>query len=125
MAAQNVYKFNKFGYCIYKYMCSNLHVNESCKNSSCDIISCNRRHTRECKYFRVYNRCKFAPCKYNHVMHTPRDSEMGKLQKEHLETVARIKEIENIRREKNNLDNEIKLCKEKLEAFEVQERRGN
>ena len=120
MAAQNVCKFNKFGYCRYKDMCRNLHVNESCENSSCDINSCNRRHPRECKYFRKYNRCKFTPCKYNHVMHTPRDSEMGKLQKKYIETAARIKEIEDILNEKNDLDNEIKPCKEKLEAFEIQ-----
>ena len=116
MAAQ---KFNKFGFCRYKDMCRNLHVHESCENSSWDFNSCNRGHPRECKYFRVYNRCKFTPCKYNHVMHTPRDSEMGKLQKEHLETVSRLKEIENILSEKNYLDNKIKLWKEKLEAFEI------
>ena len=34
-----------------------------------------------------------------------------------IESVARIKEIENILCEKNDLENEIKRCNEKLEGF--------
>ena len=91
--ATQVCKFNKFGYCRYKDVCRNLHVNESCENVSCDISSCSQRHPRECRYYREYKRCKFTPCKYTHILHISNESEIGKLKKDHLESVAKIKEL--------------------------------
>ena len=101
-------------------MCKNLHVDEICENSSCLITSCNRRHPRECRYFREYNRCKFTLCKFNHITRTLRESEIGKLQKDHLDTFAKILEIEKILKEKSDVEIEIKRGNDRLETFEHQ-----
>ena len=58
--------------------------------------------------------------KYTHILHTSNESEIRKLRKDHLESVAKIKRIEDIINEKNSVENEIKLCNDKLEAFENQ-----
>ena len=121
MATHNVCKYNKFGYCRFKDTCRNFHSNEICEKYSCNITSCNQRHPRECRYYREYRRCKFNPCKFKHVTHSPYDeSEILKLREDHLKSVARLEEIEKILNERNKLENTIKNCNDRLEAFENQ-----
>ena len=79
MATEHVCRFNKFGYCRYRDTCRNLHVNETCENTSCDISRCNQRHPRECRYYREFSRCKFDPCKFKHIIHTSQGLEIKKL----------------------------------------------
>ena len=79
-----------------KEMCRNLHINDICENASCEIKRCNQRHPRECRYYREYSRCKFNPCKFNHIIQTSQVSDIG------------------------NLMNEIKKCSDQLEVFESQ-----
>ena len=66
MAALVCY-YNKIGYCKHQEMCRNLHINEICENFLCDVVSCDKRHPRKCKYYMEYKRCKFNPCAYLHV----------------------------------------------------------
>ena len=120
MATQNVCKFNKFGYCRYKDACRNLHRNEICQNSSCEIKGCNLRHPRECRYYREYRRCKFDPCKFKHIANLSYESEIDTLRRDHLKSVKRLEEIEKLLNEKNDVETNIKIINDKLEGFEKQ-----
>ena len=35
-----------------------IHIDDLCDDFDCDAKMCNRRHPRECKYFKYYKRCK-------------------------------------------------------------------
>ena len=86
MATQNVCKFNKFGYCKYKELCRNFHVNEKCQNVSCDLSMCMLRHPKLCKFFLQYKMCKFDPCRFEHV---EKESDLEKLMLENQKTLGR------------------------------------
>ena len=96
MAAQNVCKFNKYGFCKYKERCIKVHINENCDDNSCDDLNCNSRHPKECRYYRKYQRCKFDPCKYLH----------------------REKNIDEIIKTKKDIDLKIKMIDDKLEELD-------
>jgi hypothetical protein len=66
MAAPTLCLFNKFGYCKYNETCRKHHVNEKCKDNTCDISKCKLRHPKLCKFFRNYGYCKFSPCAFKH-----------------------------------------------------------
>ena len=68
MAAHNVCRYFKFGYCKFIDKCRFLHVTELCANPSCEIKSCNLRHPKVCKFFRDFRRCKFSDwCLFKHT----------------------------------------------------------
>ena len=51
----------------FKRHCRLMHVKELCSESECEIKKCSRRHPRECRYYRDYNRCKFGEyCFFSH-----------------------------------------------------------
>ena len=64
---ETIYRHNKYGYCKCGETCRYLHVNYLCERSDCEIYRCEKRHPRECKYWREYRRCKFNEfCSYSH-----------------------------------------------------------
>ena len=66
--AQNVCKYFKYGFCKFRSYCKAKHVDEICTDLACTIEVCNKRHPRECSYFREYGRCKFGTfCCYRHI----------------------------------------------------------
>ena len=67
MAAQYVCQHNKFGFCKYQEKCMHTHIDDLCDEFDCDATVCDRRHPKECRYFRIYKRCKFDPCKFSHI----------------------------------------------------------
>ena len=68
MAAQNVYRYYKFGFCKFSERCRFLHVDEECRNKECEVRSCTLRHPKICKYVRDYNICKFGEwCFFKHI----------------------------------------------------------
>ena len=67
-------------------MCRNLHIDKICENSLCDVVSCNLRHPRECKYYMEYKRCKFNPCAYLHVEQSDKNDEIN----ENIESFSRF-----------------------------------
>ena len=67
MEAMTTCVFNKFGFCKYGATCRKKHEETKCENSNCEIFDCNKRHPRECKYFREFKRCKYNEyCRYEH-----------------------------------------------------------
>ena len=66
--AQNVCKYFKYGFCKFRTYCKARHVEEICTDLACTIEACNKRHPRECSYYREYGRCKFGTfCCYRHI----------------------------------------------------------
>ena len=44
-----------------------IHFSETCENKLCEISYCLKRHPTTCKYFKIYNRCKFGSfCFFKH-----------------------------------------------------------
>ena len=73
MAAENLCLYNKFGFCKFRDTCKFRHVQEKCENSDCEVNNCQRRHPKECRYWRDFNRCKFGDyCLYKHETSRPR-----------------------------------------------------
>ena len=64
---ENVCRFSKFGYCKYKETCRKTHFIEICKEASCVLETCLKRHPRICRFYRFYNNCKFGEfCQFSH-----------------------------------------------------------
>ena len=82
-------------------MCRNLHVTELCF-----ITSCLLRHSKNCKYYTIYGRCKFDPCAYKHV---DNQSTFERNKKEDKLIKAKLKHIDEQLKELNEKEIEIKL----------------
>ena len=64
---QNVCRYNKFGYCKLSEKCRFRHNNKTCTDKHCNIVNCDKRHPKICKYQRDYGGCKFMEyCSFNH-----------------------------------------------------------
>ena len=97
MAANTLCLYNMFGFRKHGDKCRKEHVQEICENNECNQSECRRRHPKECKYFKLYKRCKFNEfCAFSHV--TPFDPvlEEVKLVKEN------VKALEKAVKEKNH-----------------------
>ena len=95
MAAENTCLHNKFGHCRYRDTCRHRHIQEICENSTCEIHNCERRHPRECRFWKVYNRCKFGDfCSFKH------------------------KGLDCLKKPNEILEKELKIVKEKLDVVE-------
>ena len=67
MALESLCLYNKFGHCKFSETCRKLHNKEICRNKTCEIQHCTKRHPRPCKYFQEYKRCKFGEfCSFSH-----------------------------------------------------------
>ena len=55
---------NKFGYCKWGEICRYKNIHKICENRRCETFHCDRRHLKECYWFREFKRCKFSPCSY-------------------------------------------------------------
>ena len=103
MAAQNVCKFFKFGYCKHREFCRRQHVIEICENIACDISMCTLRHPKVCKYYGDYRYCKFDTCMFRHVeKENDPDTETPKKENELIS-----KQIDNVEKNIENLNNKI------------------
>ena len=71
MSGEDVCTNFKFGFCKYGVRCRKRHIEAKCDNKDCDVKNCDKRHLYECRFYRVYKRCKFADyCLYDHIDHT-------------------------------------------------------
>ena len=87
-----------------------------CENSSCELSKCKQRHPKECKFYRDFQRCKFNPCKYRHIV---RETNVDQLIVENRNNADKISEIESILCERNNLEEKIKKYDDKITEFEL------
>ena len=103
-AVTSVCKFHRTGYCKFQTTCQHIHIDDICQDNSCSGTACNLRHPRICKYFLSYGRCKFGQkCAYHH------------------KNLVDEVEVDKIRRELENLSNQIQKLdrmQTKLEEIE-------
>ena len=85
---------NKYGHCKFQDVCHQNHVNEKCEDINCEIVNCQKRHPRKCKFFLEYKRCKFGDfCSYEHLL-DDRANDIEDLKKE----LAAVKtKVQNLR----------------------------
>ena len=58
---------NKYGFCKFSQRCRNHHFSEICLETVCEPETCPKRHPTPCKFFQIYQRCKFGTdCAYKH-----------------------------------------------------------
>ena len=63
-----VCQFNKFGYCKFTQYCRNRHIESLCDIAYCQKSLCEKRHPQLCRYFSIYQKCKFGDfCKFKHI----------------------------------------------------------
>ena len=104
----------KFGYCRYEEKCKKKHIKEICSENDCSVAVCSKRHPRECRYFALYNRCKFGSyCNYAHKPSTETLLKSCETKIKYLEKV--VNEVEN---EKLDLKCKVDNLAMKLEALE-------
>ena len=89
---------NKFGFCKYNIQCKLPHKNDICDIENCKVSQCEKRHPKECIWFRDFGRCKFYKCSYKHVKKRTIKSDIddisNKIKK--LEGLIRVKEKEEM-----------------------------
>ena len=88
---------NKYGFCKYGDRCHFRHAKQICINSNCDVLSCENRHPRNCKWYQEYNRCKFTTyCKFKHVKIDSIENLMEKIKENSNELNELAKKLEKI-----------------------------
>ena len=88
---------NKYGFSKYSERCRKQHFNEICLESNCEMKTCLRRHPKPCKFFEIYQKCKFGTfCAFKHcvslqvkdIIHLK--SKVENLEKENIEKTKEI-----------------------------------
>ena len=60
---------SKYGYCKFGNCCDRKHFSDSCEMPGCSGFKCDKRHPRDCFFFRNYGYCKFGSyCSYKHPL---------------------------------------------------------
>ena len=110
MAVEAVCQFFKYGFCKYRETCRKFHSEETCENEHCETLNCLKRHPRECKYYKIYKRCKFGSyCLFTHVS----EESTKEANDEKLDA-----KFEYIEKEVENLKATIKASNAKIEDLE-------
>ena len=118
MAASSICNFYKFGYCKFGGTCRKRHFSERCENSSCEIFKCEKRHPRECKYFREYSRCKFGDdCQFYHKAAYNSES-IGQENAMKAKILTLETNFNEVTKKLDNKEIDIENLKLKLEKFE-------
>ena len=117
----------KFGFCKFKHNCDKVHFSESCEIPNCTGFNCNKRHPRECIFFRRFGRCKFGTfCSYAHLKskEVKLEEEIEDLKVEMLFLKTEMKELKNVvseiiseRKQKSEKVDTSKACE--VEASET------
>ena len=102
MAAMQCIYF-KFGFCKYGDRCRKIHVKEKCEESNCIVENCSRRHQKPCKYFMMFQNCKFG--EYCEFLHT--------------KSITAF-EIESLTKRVQLLEENLLTNEEKIEISEIQ-----
>ena len=67
MATSTICSFDKFGFCKYGVRCRKKHADLRCEDKSCEIFNCNKRHPKQCRYYKEFKRCKYNEyCRFDH-----------------------------------------------------------
>ena len=122
---------SKYGYCKFRNNCSKAHFTDICEVSECSGYKCDKRHPKDCFFFKNYGRCKFGSyCSYKHAlsreMKLEEDVNALKLEmktlKTELETVK--EEVKALKRNQNDKKcmETINIPNKKVEKETVKEK---
>ena len=108
MEMTNVCLNFKYGYCKYRNNCERTHFSEICETPKCSQYNCNKRHPRECFFFRTFGRCKFGTyCSYAHLV-TVKENDDEKEVKELKSEILYLKEeVCDLKRKVEEIKSEI------------------
>ena len=94
------------GFCKFGNRCRKHHIKEICKNENCKSKSCNMRHPKPCKYYKVHQSCKFGDlCCYSHSIPT-KQYDIAIL-------VAKVNQMESTIK---SMSEQIKLLEEEVDS---------
>ena len=104
----NICNHHKYGFCKFSDRCRKKHIDEICLENNCEIKMCLKRHPRPCKFFDLYQKCKFGTfCAFKHC-----ESIQAKELK-NLKSKVEDLEVDNLEKSK-----EISFLIERLELVE-------
>lgn len=108
---KEICKHNQTGYCKHGNHCKRKHVNEICPYfKNCSENTCALRHPKTCRYFSMYQYCKFENCAYAHS----KVRNMENLEKIENEFEELKSEIHAMKEKNNMLENKIRNINEQL-----------
>ena len=109
--AQNVCKYEKFGFCKEGDSCPRFHPKVLCDKDSCDVTSCNKRHPMVCRNF-IKGDCRFgSACKFDH-----RKQKNIKALEDKTDTL--VKEVKDLKSRLNDQDATIKTLRQMIEQLQ-------
>ena len=99
MSVESVCKYNQTGFCRYRKICRNNHVDEIClEEKYCKIKGCIKRHPKLCRTFSKEEFCPYGnECAYKHKKQTKQNEFIQK------GIVANDKEFNDLKDELNKL----------------------
>ena len=108
---QSICRKFKHGYCKYGDKCHFRHVKEICNDDNCSVFACEKRHPKNCNFFREYGKCKFTIyCAYKHEKRNSVNDNAGKIK--NMEIKLKVME------EKMKETDPTEEFDKKIEAFE-------
>lgn len=118
MAAKNICKFEKYGFCKLKKQCKEYHPIEICKKQICNIGKCDKRHPQPCRYFRSGN-CRFKKaCKYEHREHINTNELFEIIENLKKDKMVQAEKINGLEKDKNVQAEKISLLHSRLSYLE-------
>ena len=96
---------SKYGYCKFGNCCDRKHFSDSCEMPGCSGFKCDKRHPRDCFFFRNYGYCKFGSyCSYKH----PLSNE-----------IKLVDEVKTLKLEIKTLETNMNLMKLEIETIKT------
>ena len=93
-----------------------MHVDGECVIESCEVINCNSRHPKVCRYLRDYRYCKFGTwCKFSHknLQNSVNGDLDKKLKPMEITIIEKEVVVEDLGNKINLIEESIKLLEEK------------
>ena len=102
---QSICRKFKHGYCKYGDKCFFRHVKEICSDDTCNVFDCEKRHPKNCNFYRDYGKCKFTIyCAYKHEQQNNVNSNTGKIKNMEIRLKVVEEKIEPSKEVEKNLE---------------------
>ena len=74
-----------------------------CEEENCQILQCEKRHQKQCRYFTQYGKCKFnSYCSYLHVTNTNDAVDISPMKHDILKLTEKVASLEVLIEEKES-----------------------
>ena len=114
--SQKICSYEKFGFCMKREQCENIHPTENCNDVNCSIVDCRKRHPQPCIFFGTQNGCRFGrACKFDHQKQMYFQSKLEEMQAEIVTLKEQMKLLVTENKDKHEV---IKMLLEGLKAVQ-------